>query len=71
MSARVVLRHFGSEIEAELAAETLRANGIRAEVQPDRSNLYSSSAYGGTAAIVLVPVKDVALARQLLDTPIE
>ncbi len=68
MTSHVVLRRFGSEIEAELAAEILRANGVSAVVEPDRTSFTANSAYGARAMIVLVPADDAELARQLLDT---
>lgn len=67
----VVLRTYSTEVEAQLAAAVLVANGIDAEVSADTA--------GGTIpSIALVfPVRllvrgtDAALARELLDTPVD
>ena len=67
----VVLRQFSTEVEAQLAAAVLEANGIAAQVVAD-------TAGGALPAIaVIFPVRllvragDAALARELLDTPVD
>lgn len=67
----VVLRQFSTEVEAHLAAAVLEANGISARVLAD-------TAGGALPPIaVIFPVRlivragDAALARELLDTPVE
>lgn len=64
----VVLRRFGNEAEANLAASVLEANGIPARVQAD-------TAGGAFPSLALVfPIRlfvqrgDMALALELLDT---
>ena len=67
----VVVREFSSEVEAQLAAAVLEANGIGARVLADTA--------GGTlpAIAVIFPVRllvrarDARLARELLDSPAE
>jgi hypothetical protein len=69
MDAEVSLREFGSEVEAEIAAAALRANGIRAETRPGSgipANLRTTLA-GPT--VVLVSAEDVERANEILDTP--
>lgn len=65
----VVLREYATEVEAQLAALVLEANGVPAQVLAD-------TAGGALPAIaVIFPVRllvragDAALARELLDTP--
>jgi hypothetical protein len=70
MSAKrpVVLRRFGDELSARLAAITLEANGIPAQVSADTGG----GALPNLAVVfpvrLLVRAEDVELARQLLDT---
>lgn len=67
----VVLREYGLEFEATLAATVLEANGIPARVSADTA--------GGTLPSIalvypfrlLVHADDAALARELLDTSAE
>jgi hypothetical protein len=67
----VVLREYGTEVEAQLAALVLEANGIPAQVHADTA--------GGALPVIavifpvrlLVRAQDAELARQLLDTPAE
>jgi hypothetical protein len=65
----VVLREFGYEVEASLAASVLEANGIPARVSADTAG----GAFPSMALIypfrLLVRAEDAALARELLDTP--
>jgi hypothetical protein len=65
----VVLRTYGNEVEAGLAASVLEANGIPAQVRADTAG----GAYPSMALIfpvrLLVRVEDAALAREILDTP--
>jgi hypothetical protein len=61
-----VVREFNSEVEASLAAATLRANGIRVELRAAGSGWHTSLA-GRTA--VIARAEDVSRARAILDTP--
>lgn len=71
MSELVVLRQFGTEAEAQLAAAVLEANGIAARVVADNA--------GGTlpSMAILFPIRlvvraeDESDARELLDTPLD
>jgi len=65
MTDPVVLTEFRSEVEASLAAATLKANGIHADTRPAGRGFHTS--LSGTTAI-LVDQADVARARQLLST---
>jgi hypothetical protein len=67
----VVLRKYSTEVEAQLDAAVLEANGIAAQVVAD-------TAGGALPSIALVfPVRllvradDERLAREILDTPVE
>lgn len=67
----VVLREFGNEAEANLAASVLEANGVPARVAAD-------TAGGALPSLALVfPIRllvrrsDESLARELLDEPAE
>jgi hypothetical protein len=64
MSLRAVVREFGSEAEAAIAAAALRANGIAAETQSAGVGFHTSMA-GRTA--VVVRESEVDRARALLD----
>jgi hypothetical protein len=68
MSTEVILRRFGSEVEAALAVATLHANRIHSEVRSDSSSRGYHTSLAGPC-IVVVEAKDVVRARQLLDTP--
>ena len=65
----VVLREYGNEFEARLAATILEANGIPAQVLADTA----AGAYPSMALVfpvrLLVRGEDAALAREILDTP--
>lgn len=67
----VVLRTFGNELEAHLAATVLEANGIPAQVLADTAG----GAYPSIALVfpvrLLVRAEDADLAREILDTPVE
>jgi hypothetical protein len=67
----VVLREYGFEVEANLAATVLEANGIPARVSADTAG----GAFPSMALIypfrLLVRADDATLARELLDTPAE
>ena len=69
----VVLREFGNEAEAHLAASVLEANGVPARVSTDTAG----GAFPSLALVfpirLLVHRDDRALARQILDSgePIE
>ena len=63
----VVVREFGSEVEAHLAASVLEANGVPAQVFADTAG----GAYPSLALLfpvrLLVRSEDAELARALLD----
>jgi hypothetical protein len=65
----VVLREYGFEVEATLAATVLEANGIPARVSADTAG----GAFPSMALLypfrLLVRAEDATLARELLDTP--
>lgn len=67
----VVLRTYGTEWEARLAAAVLEANGIDAGVSPD----VAGGALPNLALVfpvrLLVREADVALARELLDSAVD
>jgi len=67
----VVLRQYSTEVEAHLAAAVLEANGIAAQVLADTAG----GALPPIAVIfpvrLLVRAADAALARELLDTPVD
>ncbi|MFN2564418.1 MAG: putative signal transducing protein [Gemmatimonadaceae bacterium] len=67
----VVLRQFSTEVEAQLAAAVLEANGVAAHVVADTAG----GALPAIAVIfpvrLLVRARDADFARQLLDTPAE
>jgi hypothetical protein len=67
----VVLRQFGNEAEANLAASVLEANGIPARVVTDTAG----GAFPSLALVfpirLLVRRDDRSLALQLLDEPLE
>ena len=65
----VVLREYGLEVEARLAASVLEANGIAARVNVDTAG----GAFPSLALVfpirLVVRAVDAALALELLDTP--
>jgi hypothetical protein len=65
MSADVVVREFTSEVEAALAAATLKANGIHAMLRTVGSGFHTT--FAGRTAVV-TGAEDLARARSLLDT---
>jgi len=64
MSAEAVVREFPSEVEAALAAATLKANGIHAVLLSVGTGFHLS--FAGRTAVV-THAEDVARARSLLD----
>ena len=67
----VVLRTFGTEIDATFAASVLEANGVPAQVSPDTAGgAYPSLALSFPVRL-LVRAGDAELAREILDTPAE
>ena len=65
----VVLRKFSTEVEAQLAAAVLMANGIDADVSADTAGGTLPSIALVFPVRLLVRARDAALARELLDTP--
>jgi hypothetical protein len=65
----VVLRKFSTEVEAQLAAAVLEANGIPAEVSPDTAGGALPSIALVFPVRLLVRASDAELAREVLDTP--
>ena len=65
----VVLRKFSTEVEAQLAAAVLEANGIPAHVIADTAGGALPSIALLFPVRVLVHERDAELARALLDTP--
>lgn len=67
----VVLRKYGNEVEAQLAAAVLAANGIPAQVFADTAG----GAYPSLALIfpvrLVVKAADADLASEILDTPVD
>lgn len=67
----VVLRKYVNEYEARLAAAVLEANGIPAQVLADNAaGAYPSMAFVFPVRL-LVRHEDEALAREILDTPVD
>jgi hypothetical protein len=64
----VVLREFGTELDAQLAAAVLEANGIPARVAADTAGGALPSIAMIFPVRLLVRAGDEALARELLDT---
>jgi hypothetical protein len=64
----VVLRRFGDELSARLAAMSLEANGIPAQVSADTGGGALPSLALGFPVRLIVRAEDAAVARQLLDT---
>ncbi len=67
----VVLRKFSTEVEAQLAAAVLEANGIPAQVVADTAGGALPSIALVFPVRLLVHERDAKLARALLDTPAE
>jgi hypothetical protein len=71
MIAWTLLREYVSEVEARLDASVLEANGIPARVITDNAG----GAFPSMAIVfpirLMVAATDVALARELLDTPVD
>ena len=65
----VVLREYSTEVEAQLAAAVLEANGVDAHVQADTAGGALPSIAVIFPVRLLVRARDAALARELLDTP--
>ena len=67
----VVLRTYGNEIEAGLAASVLEANGVQAQVSADTAG----GAYPSMALLfpirLMVRAADAALALEILDTAVD
>ena len=67
----IVLRTYGNEVEASLAASVLEANGVPAQVSADTAGgAYPSLALSFPVRL-LVRGQDAAFAREILDTPAE
>jgi hypothetical protein len=65
----IVLRTYGNEVDASLAASVLAANGVPAQVSADTAGgAYPSLALSFPVRL-LVRGQDAALAREILDTP--
>lgn len=65
----VVLREFGTEMDARFAAAVLEANGISARVLADTAGGTLPSIAMLYPVRLLVRAEDAQLARELLDTP--
>ena len=64
----VVLRRFGDELSARVAALSLEANGIPAQVSADTAGGALPNLAVGFPVRLIVRAADAAAARQLLDT---
>jgi len=64
----VVLRRFGDELSARLAAMSLEANGIPAQISADTGGGALPSLAVGFPVRLIVRAEDAAVARRLLDT---
>ena len=64
----VVLREFGTELDAQLAAAVLEANGIPARVAADTAGGALPSIAMLYPVRLLVRASDESIARELLDT---
>lgn len=64
----VVLRKYGDELSARVAALSLEANGIPAQVSADTAGGALPSLALAFPVRLIVRARDAALARQLLDT---
>ncbi|MBC7894440.1 MAG: DUF2007 domain-containing protein [Cytophagaceae bacterium] len=67
----VVLRTYVNEIEAQLAATILEANGIPTEVLADTAGGALPVMAFAFPVRLLVRKEDAALAGEILDTPVE
>lgn len=64
----VVLRRFGDELSARVAALSLEANGIPAQVSADTAGGALPNLAVGFPVRLIVRAEDAAAARHLLDT---
>jgi hypothetical protein len=64
----VVLRRFGDELSARIAALSLEANGIPAQVSADTAGGALPNLAVGFPVRLIVRAEDAAAARLLLDT---
>ncbi len=64
----VVLRRFGDELSARVAAMSLEANGIPAQVSADTAGGALPNLAVGFPVRLIVRAEDAEAARQLLDT---
>ena len=64
----VVLRRFGDELSARVAALSLEANGIPAQVSADTAGGALPNLAIGFPVRLIVRAEDAATARRLLDT---
>ena len=71
MIAWTLLRHYANELEARLDASVLEANGIPARVLSDNAGGALPSMAIVFPIRLMVAATDVALARELLDTPVD
>ena len=67
----IVLREYGNELAARLAAMALEANGVPAQVSADTAGGALPSLALAFPVRLLVRAEDAGLARELLDTPAE
>jgi hypothetical protein len=67
----VVLREFGTEMDAQFAAVVLEANGIPARVIADTAGGTLPSIAMSYPVRLVVRAGDVDLARELLDTQVD
>lgn len=65
----VLLREFGTEMDAQFAAVVLESNGIPARVIADTAGGALPSMAMSYPVRLFVHPSDAALARELLDTP--
>jgi hypothetical protein len=67
----IVLREYGDELSAHLAAMALEANGVPAQVSADTAGGALPSLAMAFPVRLLVRAEDAGLARELLDTSVE
>ena len=67
----IVLREYGDELSARLAAMALEANGVPARVSADTAGGALPSLALAFPVRLLVRAEDAGLARELLDTSVE
>jgi putative signal transducing protein len=65
----VVVRRYGDEMSARIAAMSLEANGVPAQVSADTAGGALPSMALVFPVRLIVRAEDEALARELLDTP--